>query len=121
MIHEENKVLQGSEQNQEVNQPTYQVIDRLKSMATLLIQEVQRAEEKSVLQSHQRIFTESVDGFWYNIKKGVYEVKSVGAAKVIRDIACLVLPTRMHKPHLEYKNILRELNLIINTADLLVE
>ena len=114
-------MLQDSEQEQELDQPTYRVIDRLKSMATLLIQEVQRAEEESVLQSHQKIFTESVDGFWHNVKNGVYEVKSVGAAKVIRDIACLVLPTRMHKPHLECKNILRELNLIINTADLLVD
>jgi hypothetical protein len=51
----------------------------------------------------------------------VYEVKSVGAVKVIRDIACLVLPTRMERPHLECENILRELNLIINTADILVE
>ena len=85
------------------------------------MQEVQRAEEESVIQSHQRIFTDTVDGFWHNVKKGVDGLKSMGAVKVIRVIACLILPTRMNRPHLECENILRELNLIINTVDLLVE
>ncbi|MGD2073205.1 MAG: hypothetical protein PVG65_06935 [Candidatus Thorarchaeota archaeon] len=113
-------MFQEPEQKQKLDHPTYQLINRLKSMATLLIEEVQRDEEETVLQSHQKIFTEAVDSFWHNVKSGVHEVKSVGAVKIIRDLACLVLPTRMHKPHLECKNILRELNLIINTTDLLV-
>ena len=114
-------MLQESEKKQDLDQTTNRVINRLKSMATLLIQEVQRAEEESVLRSHQKIFTDTVDGFWHNVKNGICEVKSIGAVKVIRDIACLVLPTRMNRPHLECENILRELNLIINTADILVD
>jgi hypothetical protein len=90
-------------------------------MANLLKQEVQCDEEISVLQSHQKIFTDSVDSFWQNVKNGIYEVKSLSAVKVIRDIACLVLPTRMNSPHLECENILRELNVIINTADIVMK
>ena len=90
-------------------------------MANLLIQEVQSDEEDSVLQSHQTIFTEAVDSFWQNVKNGNYEFNSVEAVEIIRNIACLVLPTRMLKPHLECVNILRELNLIIKTADAIMD
>ncbi|MFW9933521.1 MAG: hypothetical protein ACFFDR_12800 [Candidatus Thorarchaeota archaeon] len=89
----------------------------LREVAIELIQALRSGSHRGTLLSLHGDLTNALDRIWMRASDGILQVESIAVLRALRKVTCPDIQSQLLKPTMDYRKILMDLRLFINTVD----
>ncbi len=89
----------------------------LREIVSELIQAIREGSHRGTLLSLHGDLINALDRIWMRASEGIIYVESIAILRALRKVTCPDIESQLMKPVLDYRRILRDLRLFINTLD----
>ncbi|MFW9979808.1 MAG: hypothetical protein ACFFEJ_17130 [Candidatus Thorarchaeota archaeon] len=89
----------------------------LREVAIDLIESIRAGSHRGTLLSLHGDLTNALDRIWMRASDGILQVESIAVLRALRKVTCPDIQSQLLKPTLDYRKILMDLRLFINTVD----
>ena len=92
----------------------------LRETALELIQAIRNGSHRGTLLSLYGDLTNVLDRIWMRASDGILHVESIAVLRALRKVSCPDIQNMLLSPSLDYRKIMMDLRLFINTVDYLL-